>query len=324
LWTHQLSATDADSANLSYSLSGPVPAGLVVDPDHGWLRWLPGDSAGSATYNFTATVTDPGGLSDSIPVSITIDDRSGPPASHTCIRPETIIATGSSWLWAVGESGAAWKEPWFDSSTWGSGPAILGFGEADVVTTTAIGNIRTTLVKTFTVTDANAVNSLTLHLMRDDAAIVYLNGVEVVRDNLPAGTITESTTASASVFGGAERAFNSFTIPTSQLAEGVNTIAVGLHQVAANSNDMRFDLRLESTRLVNCIPAPVIDPMNLFFHGQLSWNTLPGTVYTVEICDDLTVGGWQDLQTLTATTTTAQIPISFPNRRKFYRIRIDP
>ena len=41
-------------------------------------------------------------------------------------------------------------------------------------------------------------------VVRDDGAVVYVDGVEVVRSNMPAGAITSTTLASAAV-AGAER-----------------------------------------------------------------------------------------------------------------------
>ena len=42
-------------------------------------------------------------------------------------------------------------------------------------------------VKHFTVDDPSQYQQLLLRLVRDDGAAVYLNGIEVRRDNLPAG-----------------------------------------------------------------------------------------------------------------------------------------
>ena len=43
------------------------------------------------------------------------------------------------------------------------------------------------------ISDPSAYQTFTIRLKRDDAAMVYVNGVPVVRDNLPAGAITAST-----------------------------------------------------------------------------------------------------------------------------------
>ena len=51
----------------------------------------------------------------------------------------------------------------------------------------------------FTVADPSAVSALSLKLLRDDGAVVYLNGTEVYRNNMPSGSISSSTLASSSV-----------------------------------------------------------------------------------------------------------------------------
>ena len=45
----------------------------------------------------------------------------------------------------------------------------------------------------FEVNDLENVTGLTLDVVRDDGFVVYINGVEVARDNMPAGPVTYST-----------------------------------------------------------------------------------------------------------------------------------
>ncbi len=96
----------------------------------------------------------------------------------------------------------------------------------------------------FDVTDPGAVSALNFSLLRDDGAVVYLNGTEIYRTNLPSGAIGYSTLASANVSGTAENAFLNFIAPTSLLVPGANVIAVEVHQDFAGSSDISMDLRL--------------------------------------------------------------------------------
>jgi hypothetical protein len=68
-----------------------------------------------------------------------------------------------------------------------------------------------------------------LGVMRDDGIVVYLNGEEVVRDNMPAGTITFNTLSSTTIDDAAENVYNIFSIPKSKFVNGVNRISVELH-----------------------------------------------------------------------------------------------
>ena len=81
-------------------------------------------------------------------------------------------------------------------------------------------------------------------LKRDDGAAVYLNGVEIVRSNLPAGPLTPSTFPSSAVNGAAEIAWNEFTVPGDLLVTGDNVIAAEVHQDSNNNVDSSFDLEL--------------------------------------------------------------------------------
>ena len=47
----------------------------------------------------------------------------------------------------------------------------------------------------------SAITSLTLRLLCDDGAVVYLNGYEVARYNMPTGTISYTTPASSAIDG---------------------------------------------------------------------------------------------------------------------------
>src|SRR5882724_7052446 len=92
--------------------------------------------------------------------------------------------------------GTAWRGTGFAEGSWASGPARLGFGGDGEVTMVGYGPgrnnkyVTTYFRKSFDVTNAAAFTTLTLNLLRDDGAVIYLNGVEVRRDNMPAGTIS--------------------------------------------------------------------------------------------------------------------------------------
>jgi hypothetical protein len=86
---------------------------------------------------------------------------------------------------------------------------------------------------------------LSLELLRDDGAVVYLNGREVFRDNMPSGTIDYRTKASYNVGGAAESAFYRATVARSNLTAGANILAVEIHQSSSNSSDIGFDLALK-------------------------------------------------------------------------------
>ena len=87
----------------------------------------------------------------------------------------------------------------------------------------------------------------------DDGVVVYLNGVEVLRNNMPATPINYDV-ASVAVGGAAETNWVGGTISAAILREGANCLAVELHQTASTS-DAGFDLALSGVRY----KAPKLD-----------------------------------------------------------------
>src|SRR6185295_17505948 len=107
------------------------------------------------------------------------------------------------------DPGTVWRAADFNDSTWPSGRAQLGYGDGDEVTVVSFGPnstrkyITTYFRKHFIVGDLVTLSNVTLRLVRDDGAVVYINGVEVFRSNMPEGPISYNTFATVAV-GGAE------------------------------------------------------------------------------------------------------------------------
>ncbi len=179
-----------------------------------------------------------------------------------------LIPQGAVWKYLDNGSdqGAAWKEPAFDDTIWKSAPARFGYGGDGEKTIVGFGpdpnrKFATTYFRrAFDVADPASFPWLTLSLLRDDGAVVYLNGTEVRRDNMPAGLITSTTFASASIPNADEQVFFPSTLSANWLVRGRNVLAVEIHQANLTSSDLSFDLELRgpnvapSVSLVN--PAP--------------------------------------------------------------------
>ena len=160
---------------------------------------------------------------------------------------------GQNSLWKYNDSGADLGTDWvtleFDDSSWAFGAGEFGYGDGDETTTLNFGGnaddkfITYYFRKTFNVADATQVEALSLDLLRDDGAVIYLNGVEILRDNMPEGTIDFQTIASNTV-GGSDESTYFNTIFENSLVDGTNIIAVEIHQRSATSSDLGFDLAL--------------------------------------------------------------------------------
>ncbi len=168
---------------------------------------------------------------------------------------QLFIPMGSVWNYLdTGEDpGSAWRNLGYDDGTWKSGAGQLGYGDGDEATEISYGGdsqnkfITTYFRKVFSLTADNLQSAhFTISLIRDDGAVAYLNGTEILRTNMDYGEIDYLDLASSSLSGSAESAPVTFLIPAELLNEGENVLAVEVHQGAPNSGDLSFDLALSA------------------------------------------------------------------------------
>jgi hypothetical protein len=170
-----------------------------------------------------------------------------------------LIAAGAVWrfLDTGTDPGTSWKEPEFDDSLWRSGPAQIGYGDGDEATVARFvdtdpglaglqRNVTTYFRRVFDAPAHSSYTSLRMRLVRDDGAVVYLNGNEVWRSNMPEGIITSRTLAVAGVGGTDESFFFESGVPIAQaeLRAAGNVLAVEIHQQSPGSSDISFDFEL--------------------------------------------------------------------------------
>lgn len=182
-------------------------------------------------------------------------------AGSTIQAQTTIFDKGTSWSYQDLDQAQpdAWKTQNYDISAWPVGNAPLGYG--DPVTTTIHGGaanlITAYFAKDFTVNLSALTDNMELGVMRDDGIVVYLNGEEVVRDNMPAGVITFNTLSSTTIDGAAENVYNVFSIPKSKFINGVNRISIELHNRSVTSSDLRIDAYLKTKANTTPTPTPL-------------------------------------------------------------------
>ena len=173
--------------------------------------------------------------------------------STTNLTYESEIRRRTTWRYLDDGSnqGTAWRNNSFDDSSWETGRAQLGYGDGDEATVLSFGSNssdkhRTTYFrKTFSVTDTSQLEGGRIHLLRDDGAIVYLNGQEIARSNMPSGSVNFQTFANGVAGGTDESTYHIFDFPAGLLRDGNNVVAVEIHQANASSSDISFDLELE-------------------------------------------------------------------------------
>jgi hypothetical protein len=167
-----------------------------------------------------------------------------------------LIKEESDWRYLSTEdlSGNNWTQPKFDDSKWKTGKAELGYGDEPEVTIDggppAQRRITAYFRHVFELDDPAIVRDMILRLKRDDGALVYLNGTEIHRINLPAGTVTAGTLATREVGSVEEETFFSVGADPKLLREGQNVIAVEIHQNSPGTDDAGFDLELSANNVL--------------------------------------------------------------------------
>ncbi len=159
--------------------------------------------------------------------------------------------------------GTAWRSLGYTETGWRTGAGEFGYGDGDETTIVSYGPnasgkyITTYFRKTFVLTNAVQFTNLVLNLLRDDGAVVYLNGTEVARQNMPAGTISYTTTASISIPAADEVTFFPATVNPALLVNGTNLVAVEVHQNGPQTSDMSFNFELVGAFTSNAVPPTV-------------------------------------------------------------------
>ena len=202
----------------------------------------------------------------------------------------TLVQKGAVWKYLDQGSnqGTAWRALAFDDGAWPSGPAQLGYGDGGEATIVGYGPdsgakyITTYFRRAFSVSDPGAYQSLTLNLLRDDGAVAYLNGIEVFRSNMPAGTVSYTTAALTAIGGADESTFHSAAIDPSLLVTGNNVLAVEVHQSGGTSSDVSFDAELVASSGVRLARGPYLQ-MGTTSTQVLRWRTSAATDSRVRI-----------------------------------------
>ena len=203
------------------------------------------------------------------------------------------IPRGATWRFNDDDVdiGTAWREPVFDDSPWQQGPAPIGYGFVTntVIATQSAGQpLGTVYYRTdFELADAGLVLNAECEANVDGGVVIYLNGVEIIRDNMPDGDITHGTRATND---GNEGVYDVFPVPIEHLVSGTNVIAIEGHNRTPTSSDMCLDLSLTLTQA-----------------GTPDLNITQPTTVRARVLDD---GEWS---ALTEATFTTGVPASDQN-----------
>jgi len=166
---------------------------------------------------------------------------------------EKIIREGDSWFYY--DSNTPPDNDWFRNNAvekkWKSGISPLGYGDSVVRTVLDFGKdkknkpITTYYKKTIILEDPFQFLLYKLNIQKDDGIVVYLNGSEIARIDMPDGAIDHNTTARGLIVSGKmEEYVHTIILTPDNLKPGLNTISASVHKARAYSEDCIFNLEM--------------------------------------------------------------------------------
>ncbi len=187
-------------------------------------------------------------------------------------RAQVLLSTNTIWRYAKGTNEAsiptnAWRQLAFDDSAWLTGVAPFHYGSgatcapADETVTTGVTNcaIGGTILsdmrsnytcifirQPFMVENTNAILTLTLGTYMDDGLVVWINGVEMPRQNALLSGELSHTNVARTQQEGVKRSvnLNSFIYA---LQNGTNVLAIQAFNFHMTNDDFRVDAELTAT-----------------------------------------------------------------------------
>lgn len=212
----------------------------------------------------------------------------------------TLVPAGSNWKYRDINAAPAndWNKGSYDDQSWATGPAQLGYGEGDEASVLSFGSDPNNKIpayyfrQKFNVANPSDITALNIRTLVDDGAVVYLNGQEVWRINMPSTPVVQfadyATTAAA------EGVWSEFLALPSFLVAGENLIAVEVHQSGAASSDLSFDLELKAStvgagEVLGTDPAieitldAAIWTLKAVFESDGTCGVLPDTVFSNKV-----------------------------------------
>jgi hypothetical protein len=241
-------------------------------------------------------------------------------------RPDSVktpfVLGGSVWKYSDQglDLGTNWSQPNFDDSTWSQGGGRLGYNIVGITTTVGYGTnsnnkyITTYFRHEFVVHHGITYTNVNLRLNRADGAVVWLNGQELYRVNLPAGSITNQTLATILVneTSDVSNIYYQTNLPIASLPAGTNVIAVEIHKYSPAAAGITFDLELFGNGVYT--PPPALSFASSSGGLQLAWPT-NSPCFSLETATNV-IGPYQEI-----TNAVSPWLIPMTNPQQFFRLR---
>ena len=162
---------------------------------------------------------------------------------------EIIIKTGDSWqYYDQGYLDEEWmKHP--EKITWKQGFTPIGYGDDKIITKISYGDdpenkeLVKYFKKEFTI-KKNDFLGYEIRLLRDDGAVIYVNGIELFRSNMQEAVITNNSIPKNTIDGNDEDTYHINVFDNTIFNEGKNIITVAVYQIRPTSSDCIFSFEL--------------------------------------------------------------------------------
>lgn len=227
-------STDDRDGTLTYQV---IQGSRVVATTTGTTAEVP--VAGAGTRYVVRAVDPAGNLSASTPVVVTTDQ----------VVPDLdLVPAGGEWAYSFGAQapGQGWQEVAFDDAAWPVGLAPLGWGHAGLGTVLerpSVVPLASYYRRVVEIEDASVVEAVTLTTRADDGVVVYVNGVEVGRANMPEGPVGPGTYALSSPNAGRVVAEPvTFEVSGALFTSGTNVISAEVHSGYRSTPSHSFEL----------------------------------------------------------------------------------
>jgi len=195
------------------------------------------------------------------------------------ITTNALVVKSSTWKYldeGLDISAAPWQLATYYDGFWKTGTAPLGYNLPNVATTINFGGVASNRYVTtyfrreFTMDFAPM--TLAGRMQRTHGAVLYLNGTEIARQNMPPAPVSYATFASNSVSGAAATNYFEFAIPPGAVKIGRNLITAELHLSAVTDTTAGFSLELTSSNpaipLVPAVTVTSVEPEGIVQYGD--------------------------------------------------------
>ncbi len=244
----------AQPSNAQVVINEFVPANTdgLLDEDSDTSDWIELVNLGTEPVDLTGW-----GLSDNpaIPLKWQFPQYHISPGEHLLIFASakdrqsanfwhTIVNRGDLFRYRANETAppADWHLPAFDDSAWPEGPS--GFGYSDNDDNTILPSCQSASLRhNFMIENLSETSLLVLHIDYDDGFVAWINGQEIIRENLPPiedlqWDTLPGTSHEAQMYHGSQP--NRYVFKTSELPlqQGTNLLSIEVHNVSNITDDL--------------------------------------------------------------------------------------